>query len=205
LYRNDYHEQISLCLISNSNVSYHLIKKNRAPSKRLYGIHVTFQRLYPGDRKNLYTYYVLTKTLFTVVFLLLQNEETPYRGCPSKILVSSFSRTGLVKKRSTPLANASCCTLADDMPVSATMTAGRSPFARSKARMRRVASSPWDYESAQVQKVWSSLWVVVLTSIWGMLTSMRQKSKDCAVSLDWFCKSSEFSLFSGRRVGSIWA
>jgi len=54
-------------------------------------------------------------------------------------------------KRSTPLAKASCCTLADAMPVSATMTAGRNPLARSKARMRRVDSRPYECKLAAVQ------------------------------------------------------
>ena len=66
-----------------------------------------------------------------------------YRGmCSSKIFVISFSRTGLVKNKSTPLANASCCALADAIPVSATIMAGRNPFALSKALICRVDSRP---------------------------------------------------------------
>lgn len=86
--------------------------------------------------------FVLVRCIRCRVFLL-QAKEHAYLPCPSKILVSSFSRTGFVKNRSTPLANASCCTLADAIPVSAMITAGRKPFALSKARMRRVDSRPF--------------------------------------------------------------
>jgi len=92
------------------------------------------------------------KCLFLCCHFFLSNSaEHQCLLCSSKILLSSFSLTGLVMKRSTPLAKASCCTLADAMPVSATMTAGRNPFARSKARMRRVDSRPCECKLAAVR------------------------------------------------------
>lgn len=59
---------------------------------------------------------------------------------PSKIFVSSFNFTGLVRKRSIPHAYASCCALALPRPVRATMVAGGRCRLCSNCRICRVAS-----------------------------------------------------------------
>lgn len=61
---------------------------------------------------------------------------------PSRIFVSSLSRTGFVRNRSTPDVNASCCALALPRPVKAMIFAGSMPFDFSKVRICLVASKP---------------------------------------------------------------